>query len=191
MWNEPGFDENSIGRAVSTGSCNFARHHVQDMVESIVVQTGFVSKAEKYSSLLPQINYLVASETDLVANLGNVAAALKEVFGFLWIGFYFVKDEELVLGPFQGPVACTRIGFGKGVCGTAWKENRIIRVDDVDTFPGHIACSSLSRSEIVMPALNKNGDVFLVLDIDSENLGTFDETDEKYLGDLMRIIEKL
>ena len=161
------------------------------MAESIVLLPGSVSKAEKYSSLLPQIKALVTDEPDLVANLANVTGALKEVFGFLWIGFYLVKNDELVLGPFQGPVACTRIGFGKGVCGTAWKEKKVVRVDDVDAFPGHITCSSLSRSEIVLPAFDKKGEVFLVLDIDSEQLATFDEIDEKYLGDLIRIIEKL
>ena len=110
---------------------------------------------------------------------------------FFWVGIYFVKDNQLVLGPFQGPVACTRIGLGKGVCGTAWKEKRTIIVDDVDQFPGHIACSSLSKSEIVLPAFNKNGDVCLILDIDSEQLSTFDETDKEYLEQLMQLISRL
>jgi GAF domain-containing protein len=161
------------------------------MVESLVIPRGVTARDEKYRLLLPQVKALVEGESDLVANLANVAAALREVFGFLWVGFYFVRNDQLVLGPFQGPVACTRIPFGKGVCGTAWKEKRLIRVDDVETFPGHIACSSLSRSEIVVPALSNNGEVFLVLDIDSDQPAAFDGTDEVYLRELVRIIEKL
>lgn len=160
------------------------------MVESLIIPDGLTSRDEKYRLLLPQVKSLVEGETDLVANLANMAAALREVFGFLWIGFYIVRNDQLVLGPFQGPVACTRIAFGKGVCGTAWKEKRLIRVDDVDAFPGHIACSSLSRSEIVVPAFNEIGEVFLVLDIDSDQPAAFDETDETYLRELIRIIEK-
>lgn len=160
------------------------------MVESLIIPDGLTSRDEKYRFLLPQVKSLVEGETDLVANLANMAAALREVFGFLWIGFYIVRNDQLVLGPFQGPVACTRIAFGKGVCGTAWKEKRLIRVDDVDAFPGHIACSSLSRSEIVVPAFNEIGEVFLVLDIDSDQPAAFDETDETYLRELIRIIEK-
>ena len=138
------------------------------------------SKKEVYESLLPQIDALVQSESDLVANLANISAVLKAAFDFLWVGFYLVKDNELVLGPFQGPLACTRIAFGKGVCGTAWKEEQTILVPDVDAFPGHIACSSSSRSEIVVPVLH-NGSVAMVLDIDSTKLDAFDNIDSHYL----------
>lgn len=141
------------------------------------------SKSEKYETLLPQLGALTHGENDSVANLANVAAALKETFGWWWVGFYLVKKEELVLGPFQGPVACTRIRFGAGVCGTAWKKKETILVEDVDTFPGHIACSSLSKSEIVVP-LMKNQEVLAVLDVDSEYLAFFDETDKSYLEKL-------
>ena len=137
-------------------------------------------KREIYESLSPQIASLLAGETDLVANMANIAAALKQAFGFFWVGFYSVKDDQLVLSPFQGPVACTRIKYGKGVCGTAWKEARTVIVPDVDAFPGHIACSSASRSEIVVPVF-KDGKVIAVLDIDSDQLDTFDETDAFYL----------
>ena len=149
------------------------------------------TKKEKYESLLPQINALVEGETDFIANLSNIMSALKFGMDFFWVGIYFVKDNQLVLGPFQGPVACTRISLGKGVCGTAWKEKRTIVVEDVDQFPGHIACSSLSKSEIVLPAFDKNGDVSLILDVDSEHLSNFDDTDKVYLEQLMRLIEKL
>ncbi len=138
------------------------------------------TKEEQYKSLLPQIKGLLGGETDIVANLANVAAALKEQFKWLWVGFYLVKNNELVVGPFQGPVACTRIKKGRGVCGTSWAEAKTIIVDDVEKFPGHIACSSLSRSEIVVPAI-KNTEVVAVLDVDSEALDHFDETDKKYL----------
>ncbi|MGZ4035327.1 MAG: GAF domain-containing protein [Bacteroidia bacterium] len=148
------------------------------------------SKKEKYESLLPQINALVEGEKDLIANLSNIMSALKFGMNFFWVGIYFVKNEQLVLGPFQGPVACTRIGFGKGVCGTAWKEKRTIIVEDVDQFPGHIACSSLSRSEIVLPAFDKKGEVSLILDVDSEHLAAFDETDKIYLEQLMKLISR-
>lgn len=155
------------------------------------IQSG---KAARYEALLPQIRSLIAGETDMTANLANVAAAVKETFGFFWVGFYMVRPalepgagEELVLGPFQGPVACTRIGFGRGVCGSAWKSGRSIVVEDVEEFPGHIACSSLSRSEVVVPL--KDGDNVLgVLDIDSTETGTFDEVDRKYLEMLCAII---
>ncbi len=149
-----------------------------------------LSKEEKYSSLLPQIKALISGEDDLVANLANITAALKETFGWLWIGFYLVKQDELVLGPFQGPVACTRIAFGMGVCGACWKQNETIVVDDVDAFEGHIACSSASKSEIVVPLL-KNGFVIGVLDIDSENLKQFDLTDKNYLEKLSLLITPL
>jgi len=138
------------------------------------------TKEEQYQSLLPQIKGLLEGETDLVANLANVAAALKEQFNWLWVGFYLVKNNELVVGPFQGPVACTRIKKGRGVCGTSWAEAKSIIVADVEKFPGHIACSSLSRSEIVVPVI-RNNEVVAVLDVDSEALDHFDETDQKYL----------
>ncbi len=148
-----------------------------------------VGKQELYDSVVPQIKYLVEGETDFVANLANVAAVLKEYFGFFWVGFYLVKPspkggEELVLGPFQGPVACTRIAYGRGVCGTAWKEGRTIVVEDVEKFPGHIACSSLSRSEIVVPLRTPDGNIFGVLDIDSKDVGTFDAVDQAGLEKL-------
>ncbi len=148
------------------------------MAEDLYIIEG--SKEDQYKSLLPQIKGLLEGETDLIANLANVAAALKEQFKWLWIGFYLVKNNELVVGPFQGPVACTRIKKGRGVCGTSWAESKTIIVEDVEKFPGHIACSSLSRSEIVIPII-KNNDVVGVLDIDSEMLNYFDETDRKYL----------
>lgn len=144
-------------------------------------------KAGVYQAILPQIEALITGETDLYANLANVAAVLKEAFGFFWVGFYLVKDDELVLGPFQGPLACTRIGFGKGVCGTAWKESRTQLVPDVDLFPGHIACSSASRSEIVVPGI-KDGKVWCVLDVDSDQLDDFDQNDKVFLEKLMDII---
>ncbi|WP_295648589.1 GAF domain-containing protein [uncultured Mucilaginibacter sp.] len=146
------------------------------------------SKAEQYTSLIPQIQALLEGEPDLVANLANIAAALKEQFGWFWVGFYLVKGDELVLGSFQGPVACTRIAKGRGVCGTAWAEAKTLVVPDVDTFPGHIACSSLSRSEIVVPLLH-NGLVAGVLDVDSEALDQFDATDAQYLEEIVKLIK--
>jgi L-methionine (R)-S-oxide reductase len=148
------------------------------MAEDLNVIEG--TKEEQYKSLLPQIKGLLEGETDVIANLANVAAALKEQFKWLWVGFYLVKNNELIVGPFQGPVACTRIKKGRGVCGTSWAEAKTIIVEDVEKFPGHIACSSLSRSEIVVPAI-KNTEVVAVLDVDSEALDQFDETDKKYL----------
>jgi L-methionine (R)-S-oxide reductase len=147
-------------------------------------------KKDRYETLLPQLEALVAGEKDLTANLANIAAALKQSMNFFWVGFYLVKEGQLVLGPFQGPVACTRIDFGKGVCGTAWKTKKTILVPNVDEFPGHIACSSASRSEIVLPAL-KNGEVVLVLDVDSDKHNDFDETDNKALQRVMQIIQSL
>ena len=138
-------------------------------------------KREKYTLLAAQISALIEGETDQVAVMANVCAAIHEAMGFWWTGFYRVKDGELVLGPFQGPVACMHIGFGKGVCGTAWKERRTIVVPDVEQFPGHIACSSLSRSEIVVPIFSKEEEVVGVLDIDSKDLATFDAIDSQYL----------
>ncbi len=160
------------------------------MAESVIIDASLSGKKERYEALIPQLKALVNGEPDFTANVANLVAALKETFGFFWIGVYLVKNDMLVLGPFQGPVACTRIGFGKGVCGTAWKERRIIRVNDVNTFPGHIACNALSQSEIVLPAY-KNNEVFLVLDVDSEYLSGFDSDDEKYLGEVIKIIENL
>jgi GAF domain-containing protein len=146
------------------------------------------SKEIQYQSLIPQIEALVQGETDLIANLANVSAALKEQFKFFWVGFYLVKNYELVLGPFQGPVACTRIALGRGVCGTAWQQEKVLIVPDVDAFPGHIACSSISKSEIVLPILN-NQKVVAVLDVDSDELNHFDEVDEKYLKLIIDMIK--
>ncbi len=147
------------------------------------------SKEEIYQALLPQVEALISGAADLVANLANIAAALREAFGFFWVGFYVVQDQELVLGPFQGPIACTRIAYGRGVCGTAWKEKKTQLVPDVEAFPGHIACSSASKSEIVVPAF-QDGEVFLVLDVDSDRLDDFDAVDQRYLEDLMGMLEK-
>ena len=158
------------------------------MSETISV-TGSTKK-EKYESLLPQIKALVEGEKDFIANISNIVAALKYGMNFFWIGIYFVKENELVLGPFQGPVACTRIAFGKGVCGTSWKEKKTIIVEDVEKFPNHIACSSESKSEIVIP-LFTNEFVFAVLDIDSDKLNDFDNIDKKYLEQLGAIISPL
>jgi L-methionine (R)-S-oxide reductase len=138
------------------------------------------SKEERYEALIPQLKSLISTETDQIANYANVSAALKEVFDFLWVGFYRVSDKVLVLGPFQGPIACTRIAFGKGVCGFAWQEGKTVIVPDVDQFPGHIACSSRSKSEIVVPVV-KEANIIAVLDVDSELLNNFDEIDAKYL----------
>src|SRR6476659_9438988 len=145
------------------------------MSEDLQIATG--TKEEQYQALLPQIKGLLEGETDLIANLANVAAALKEQFGWLWVGFYLVKGDELVLGPFQGPIACTGIRNGKGVCGASWAQAQTIRVPDVEAFPGHIACSSDSKSEIVVPIL-KNGQVVAVLDVDSDQLNDFDHDDQ-------------
>lgn len=145
------------------------------------------AKAEKYSSLIPQLNALTDDEPDQIANMANLTAALKDTFGFFWVGFYRVVDDKLVLGPFQGPVACTRISYGKGVCGTSWKEKKTLIVPDVNQFPGHIACSSLSKSEIVVPVL-KNGIVKAVLDVDSDMLNSFDETDALYLEKIVSLL---
>ncbi len=148
------------------------------------------NKKERYDLLIPQIEALVSGETDLVANLSNIAAALRQTMNFFWVGFYLVKDNQLVLGPFQGPIACTRIDFGRGVCGTCWKKERVILVPDVEQFPGHIACSSDSKSEIVLPVLC-DGKVAMVLDVDSDRLNDFDASDEAGLKAIVRIIEGL
>jgi len=159
------------------------------MAEELTVSTSS-DKEEKYNALLPQLDSLVGDEKDLIANLSNLAAALKQTMDFFWVGFYVVKGSQLVLGPFQGPVACTRIDFGKGVCGSAWKNKRTYIVPDVDEFPGHIACNATARSEIVLPAF-KNNEVALVLDIDSNKLNDFDEVDEKALSQVIQILERL
>lgn len=149
------------------------------------------TKKEKYESLLPQIHALMEGETDLIANLSNTAAALKQTFNFFWVGFYLVKNTELVLGPFQGTIACTRIQKGKGVCGTSWQNEKTIIVPDVDAFPGHIACSNASRSEIVVPIFDENKNVVGVLDVDSDQLDDFDETDQIFLEKLAQQISNL
>lgn len=155
------------------------------MAEDLFITKG--AKAEQYQSLIPQIKGLLEGETDLVANMANVVAALKEQFGWLWVGFYVVKDEELVLAPFQGPVACTRIKKGRGVCGTSWAQAQTLIVPDVEKFPGHIACSSLSRSEIVLPVI-RNNEVVAVLDVDSAELNQFDTVDQQYLEDILAMV---
>lgn len=147
------------------------------------------TKEEKYIEILPQIKALVETENDIVANLANVCAALKFSFDFFWVGFYLVKNNQLVLGPFQGPIACTRINFGKGVCGTAWQKKEIIIVDDVDDFPGHIACSSLSKSEIVLPIFDNQNNVIGVLDVDSDKLNSFDQTDAINLNKIINLVK--
>ena len=157
------------------------------MAEELIISTS-TDKKEKYESLLPQIEGLISYEDDLIVNLSNIAAALKFGMGFFWVGFYIVKNDELVLGPFQGPIACTRIRMGKGVCGTAWEKNETVLVPNVDEFPGHIACSGDSKSEIVLPA-SKDGVVKLILDVDSDKLNDFDQTDKEYLEKLMKLIE--
>ena len=163
------------------------------MAENLLIASES-DKVSRYKTLIPQLEALTTGEPDLTANLANIAAALKQTMDFFWVGFYLVKEnagkQELVLGPFQGPIACTRIGLGKGVCGASWKEKQVIIVPDVDAFPGHIACSSTSKSEIVLPAF-KNNDVALVLDVDSDKLNDFDATDEEYLSQVMRLIEKM
>lgn len=148
------------------------------MAEDLFIATG--NKANQYESLIPQIKGLIEGEADLIANMANIAAALKEQFEWFWVGFYIVKKDELVVGPFQGPVACSRIRKGKGVCGTSWEKASTLIVPDVEKFPGHIACSSLSRSEIVVPVI-RNNEVVAVLDVDSEHIDAFDQTDQKYL----------
>jgi L-methionine (R)-S-oxide reductase len=155
------------------------------MSEDLLIAKG--TKAEQYASLIPQIKALLEGETDLIANLANVVAALKEQFGWLWVGFYIVKNDELVVGPFQGPVACTRIKKGRGVCGSSWEKAETLIVPDVEKFPGHIACSSLSRSEIVVPVI-RNKKVIGVLDADSTEVNNFDANDQKYLEEIISLI---
>ena len=156
------------------------------MAEDLTIITG--KKEEQYQSLIPQIIGLIDGETDLIANLANISGALKEQFNWLWIGFYLVKENELVLGPFQGPVACTRIKKGKGVCGISWEKAETLIVPDVEKFPGHIACSSLSKSEIVIPLI-RNNEVVAVLDVDSSKYDEFDETDKKYLEQIVDLVK--
>lgn len=155
-------------------------------MEDLTIATG--TKEEQFEALIPQIKGLLEGETDLIANLANVAAALKEQFKWFWIGFYLVKNGELVVGPFQGPVACTRIKKGRGVCGTSWAQMKTLIVPDVEKFPGHIACSSLSKSEIVVPII-RNNEVVGVLDVDSDELNYFDETDQHYLEQIVSLID--
>jgi GAF domain-containing protein len=155
------------------------------MAEDLTITRG--SKVEQYEALIPQIKGLLEGEEDLIANLANITGALKEQFNWLWVGFYLVKKGELVLGPFQGPVACTRIAKGRGVCGTSWAEAKTLIVPDVEKFPGHIACSSSSKSEIVVPVF-KGNEVVGVLDVDSIELETFDETDKKFLEQIVKLI---
>ena len=155
------------------------------MSKQLIIQDG--TKQERYETLLPQVRVVVEGESDLIANMANVAAMLHETFGFWWTGFYRVKGDELVLGPFQGPMACTRIRKGRGVCGTAWQKGETQVVPDVDKFPGHIACSSASRSEIVVP-LFREGEVIAVLDIDSAELNTFDDTDRRFLEQMVQLL---
>lgn len=155
------------------------------MAEDLKISGG--NKEERYAILLPQVVSLVEGESDRIAGMANMAAALAQTFGFFWVGFYRVIGDKLVLGPFQGPIACTRIAFGKGVCGTAWKRAETMIVPDVDAFPGHIACNSASRSEIVVP-VKADGEVIAVLDIDSDRLGAFDEVDQRYLEQLVALL---
>ena len=157
------------------------------MAEDLKIVTD-ISKEEQYRSLIPQIAALIEGEPDQIANLANIAAALKEQFGWFWVGFYLVKNEVLVLGPFQGPVACTRIQKGKGVCGASWLQKEILIVPDVEEFPGHIACAAASRSEIVLP-LFQAGEVIGVLDVDSEHLAHFDEIDAEYLKEIISLLD--
>ena len=160
------------------------------MAEELIVSNN-LSKEEKYKEIYPQIFALIQGENDLIASLANIMSALKYSFDWLWVGGYFVKGNELVLGPFQGPIACTRIQLGRGVSGTAWFKNEIIIVKNVDEFPDHIICNAASKSEIVLPILNKNGEVALILDVDSDKLNDFDEIDKEYLSKIVQLIEHL
>ena len=157
------------------------------MAENLLISEG--GKEEKYALLYKQVVSLTEGESDTIANMANIAAMIHATFGFWWTGFYRVSNDELILGPFQGPLACSRIKYGRGVCGTAWKEGRTQLVPDVDKFPGHIACSSASRSEIVVPVKNDRGEVTAVLDIDSEHLATFDECDQKWLEAIAQLLK--
>lgn len=156
------------------------------MAESLNITA--ITKEGKYKELYPQIEALVSGEKDMIANMANICSALKYGMGFFWVGFYIVRGNELVLGPFQGTLACTRIAKGKGVCGTAWEENKAVIVEDVDKFPGHIACSSLSKSEIVVPVYNSVKEITAVLDVDSDQLASFDKTDEEWLSKIVNLL---
>ena len=158
------------------------------MAEDLIIPKG--SRAEQYEALFPQIQGLITGENDLTANLANITAAIKEVFGFFWVGFYLVIDNQLVLGPLQGPVACTRIPFHKGVCGHAYTIAETVIVPDVEEFPGHIACASASKSEIVLPVKNQAGEVTMVLDVDSDLLNDFSEVDQKGLEKILGLISE-
>lgn len=157
------------------------------MADDLIITA--TSKEEKYKELIPQIKALLEAENDLTANLANVCAALKYSMNFFWVGFYLIKDNQLVLSPFQGPVACTRINKGKGVCGASWEKESTIIVEDVDQFPGHIACSSLSKSEIVLPLFDAKNSIVGVLDVDSDELNSFDKTDELYLKQIIALLK--
>lgn len=161
-------------------------HFIKKMAEDLIIPKEG-SKEERYESIYSQLKALTEEEPDLIANMANIASALKEAFGYFWVGFYRVVGDQLVLGPFQGPVACTRIAFGRGVCGTAWREKQTMIVPDVDQFPGHIACSSLSRSEIVIPVF-KESEVVAVLDVDSDELNSFDAVDASYLENIVSLL---
>lgn len=163
----------------------FLLYYISKMAEDLYIAAG--TKVEMYTTIIPQIKALIDGESDLIANLGNISAALKEQFGWFWVGFYFVKNDELVLGPFQGPVACTRIKKGRGVCGSSWQQAQTLIVPDVSKFPGHIVCSSLSVSEIVVPII-RNNEVIGVMDADSEKPDFFDATDKKYLEQIIQEI---
>jgi GAF domain-containing protein len=159
------------------------------MAETLYIPQTTLRK-EIYESLLPQVEGLISTETDMIANLANIAAVLKEAFGFFWVGFYLKKENQLVLGPFQGPVACTRISFDKGVCGYCYRTKETVIVPDVDAFPGHIACSSASKSEIVVPVFDHDGEVLMVLDVDSDKSDDFSEADKEGLEKMMKLLEK-
>ena len=178
-----GTQENEITDCIAVNFYNYS--YLWVMAEDLQIITG--NKADQYQSLIPQLKGLLEGEPDLIANLANVVAALKEQFGWLWVGFYLVKKEELVLAPFQGPVACTRIKKGKGVCGSSWAKAKTLIVPDVEKFPGHIACSSLSKSEIVIPVI-RNDEVIGVLDVDSDAYNSFDEVDKVYLEKIVDLI---
>jgi L-methionine (R)-S-oxide reductase len=159
------------------------------MAEELIIPVG-TDRKEIYDALIPQINGLIETESDLIANLANITAVLKEAFGFFWVGFYIAKEGQLVLGPFQGPIACTRIPFHKGVCGASYSQQKTIIVPDVDQFPGHIACSSASKSEIVLPVFHKNGTVAMILDVDSDQLDDFSEIDAAGLQSILTLLER-
>jgi GAF domain-containing protein len=159
------------------------------MAEELIIPVG-TDRKEIYDALIPQINGLIKTESDLIANLANITAVLKEAFGFFWVGFYLAKEGQLVLGPFQGPIACTRIPFHKGVCGASYSQQKTIIVPDVDQFPGHIACSSASKSEIVLPVFYKNGTVAMILDVDSDQFGDFSEIDAEGLQSILTLLER-